>query len=602
MVNSNDTNTPEQQYNPPTFTTLLELLKQQAEVNFRETTANSLKAIYNIAIKTDLTLKADRCPTGSAANIKRHWEMLVVKRKINENSKMLDAVQTPDMKKFIDNPNLMIYTKQAWDKMHGKNNANNANNTNQPPAKVTFSDQQDQSTTKSVEAILNNSIIPTNVKAIHDRYRNEKNNDDSSSEEDDGQGTLGEFGLFRKNMNNMFDNLEKKIKADMKKLESKVTNNSGTCVEIRNITTNNSRRIDDTSTSVAEVKTDITKLKNNELVLALGLDNVTKALKGLDPNLAIENAPGLSNLAAKASDGSGLSNLAISAPVSSRAAAQPTTHQLMQYFQQAVINRKDYQTTVRNNLKSAIFVMIIRNDKTEIYTADDEAESSGKRLRGRQVELTLNCDVHIKDHRVFKIGERAYGAVFSLDCTTVNQRLTKGNAIIAGRNNHSDDFGLRREVPQKYNIEKFLIYLKTLKDPSSGTAVILGFDTTRMGYYKIYVNDARLNGWTENDKTDDGKPVREKTKCTYILPWNPKDFIDIEEKNFTIANLLLLADSKNYFCYAGNVWPIPDAFKATKPIANDGNFGGSDIRHSETNNAENPIGGSVMANWNDEEL
>ena len=499
------------------------IFAKQAESNFNDITGTALKAIYSAAVKVDPETFKPKAPFKSPLNagedVKIYWERMVSKRKIVAESAMF---KSPDIMKYVNDLSLLKY-KQKNNKP--KNNKPPTPSSQQGSSRQNNSEKQQQE--QPTNALLNNSLIPGSVKNIHGKYFNGEDDSNDNDFDEEESASLGDFSIFRKNLLKNFDAMEKRINSRIKKNETTANTNEQSCIEIRQIANNNSNRLSGMDENIDQLKKDYTELN-------------------LQVNrLAIEPPPRQQAIAFEYQD---------------HRANLPSKYVLVQYFQLACLNRREYQTAIRNNLKGGGFIIMIRNDKIEAYTHDDAAEPSGKRLNHRAVELKMCNNVHIKDCRVFKVRDREFGAAFTLD-GSMNQKVSIGKNIISSRRNFTNDFGLRRDIPHRYNVDKTLAFLKTIKDPSSKISVMFAFETTRLGYYKILVNDFAINGWTEGMKDENDREVRKRDKCTSILIWNPKDFISIEEKNFTIANLLLLADHENYFCYAGNVWAIPDECK-----------------------------------------
>ena len=515
----------EQQPNTDPVENFCKIFAKQAESNFNDITGTALKAIYSAAVKVDPeTFKPKppfKSPLNAGEDIKIYWERMVSKRKIVAESAMFKA---PDIMKYVNDLSLLKY----------KQSNRNKPKSNKPP---TPSSQQGSSRQNNSEkpqqeqptnALLNNSLIPGSVKNIHGKYFNGEGDTNDNDDDGDESASLGDFSMFRKNLLDNFDAMEKRINSRIKRNENTANANEQSCREIRQIANNNSNRLTGVDENMEKLRKDYTEL--NQQVNRLAIEPPPRQ-QAITP-FAYEDYR---------------NNL-------------PSKYVLVQYYQLACLNRREYQTAIRNNLKGGQFIIMIRNDKTEAYTHDDAAEPSGKRLNHRAVELKMCNNVHIKDCRVFKVKDREFGAFFTLDCS-LNQKVALGKNIINSRRNFTNDFGLRRDIPHRYNVDKTLVFLKTIKDPSTKIPVMFSFETTRLGYYKILVNDFAINGWTEGLKDENDREVRKRDKCTSILIWNPKDFISIEEKNFTIANLLLLADHENYFCYGGNVWAIPEEFK-----------------------------------------
>ena len=499
------------------------IFAKQAESNFNDITGTALKAIYSAAVKVDPETFKPKAPFKSPLNagedVKIYWERMVSKRKIVAESAMF---KSPDIMKYVKDLSLLKYKKSN---KPPKNNKPPTPSSQQGSSRQNNSEKQQQE--QPTNALLNNSLIPGSVKNIHGKYFNGEDDSNDNDFDEEESASLGDFSIFRKNLLKNFDAMEKRINSRIKKNETTANTNEQSCIEIRQIANNNSNRLSGMDENIDQLKKDYTELN-------------------LQVNrLAIEPPP---------------RQQAITFEYQDHRANLPSKYVLVQYFQLACLNRREYQTAIRNNLKGGGFIIMIRNDKIEAYTHDDAAEPSGKRLNHRAVELKMCNNVHIKDCRVFKVRDREFGAAFTLD-GSMNQKVSIGKNIISSRRNFTNDFGLRRDIPHRYNVDKTLTFLKTIKDPSSKISVMFAFETTRLGYYKILVNDFAINGWTEGMKDENDREVRKRDKCTSILIWNPKDFISIEEKNFTIANLLLLADHENYFCYAGNVWAIPDECK-----------------------------------------
>ena len=262
--------------------------------------------------------------------------------------------------------------------------------------------------------------------------------------------------------------------------------------------------------------------------------------------------------------------------------ADLTKYQIMQFLEKAKFNRNEYLNAIFNAQKAGRFGIDINAKRNGLYiTTDNTTTPPTLTLNCEAVEVQLGLLVHITDIKLINRKDDLYTAYFTLDCN-FSKRRGIGNNLIKNRSGNIGHFGLRLDVPMKYNIDHWLRFVQKEKLNEAGEPIIFDFDRTKQGAYVIYVNDYRENGWRKDEVDGKGRPIQKRDSCSRIFPWNPLDFAMISEENFTKANLLKLVDSKRFFTYGGHVMEIPDDVKpesakskvvATSITANSWNFG-----------------------------
>ena len=241
---------------------------------------------------------------------------------------------------------------------------------------------------------------------------------------------------------------------------------------------------------------------------------------------------------------------------------------IMQYYTLNKNSRAEYRKAVNLMRANGLVNLDINPELNETYLTIDEVKPSDTVANFKQIENKLATDetgnfnvdnrVKIKKAKVIKKKNNKFTVVLQINAVAA----VRGGIVerlINNRHNNIGHFGLKQEIPEHYNIDTFLNWLRwKVVDPVTGAKVIYNFDTNRLGFYVIYVNDYEENGYdgVETNKVT-GRVLKPKDKCTIIRPHCPIQFARLQKKYFTIENLLKLSKPEEYFCYGGHILKVP---------------------------------------------
>ena len=221
----------------------------------------------------------------------------------------------------------------------------------------------------------------------------------------------------------------------------------------------------------------------------------------------------------------------------------------MKYEQMNKANKK-YQSAVHNEKrKGGIEIHVVDKDRftklvNEHRIADTDAiEGKMERVRLERVQTIVKKNG--------KVLVRAY----------VNSRYNDRPEIVnrIARANYRNCFGVNVMQPVDYDVTRHLAYLRDeCVDPFTKLPVILKFDIGRMGFLVIYLND-KDEGKRQNLRIQRGvEVVRDESIVTKWHPACPLEILKLKKKDVTLANLLKLADNRNYFLLDGKTWETPE--------------------------------------------
>ena len=243
-----------------------------------------------------------------------------------------------------------------------------------------------------------------------------------------------------------------------------------------------------------------------------------------------------------------------------------TAYTLIAYYDMARCRRMEYKAAIAAAQKAARMKMDIVPTRKNRYitTHIDEHDQRVETLNNEAVERQIfrNPVFRNQKYQIFEVAivNKANGNISAFFSINVNyaRRQLLGKQLLQNRADNTGEFGLSLDTPLKYNIDATLLHIKkNIIDPVSNLPVIHDFDKSIFGFYVIYLNDARTQGWRPNMQDEFGKEIKEKRYCTRLYPWNPLDFAEIKQENLTYANLLLLADDTRYFTFKGDIHEIP---------------------------------------------
>ena len=246
-------------------------------------------------------------------------------------------------------------------------------------------------------------------------------------------------------------------------------------------------------------------------------------------------------------------------------------YMLIQYYTLSKNCRAEYRKAVLMMKFNGLIVLDVNPDENETYIDVNVDNPRGSTARCLAIEEKLATDaegrfdvskrVKIKKATVVKRKSEKFAILVQIDA--INK--VRGNIVerlINDRHTNSGHFGLRQDIPDHYNIDSWLIWLKNnVIDSATGRKLIFGFDTNKSGYYVIYINDhedkdADYPLGTINRYTN--KPYTNKEKCSIIRPGCPRELAKLKLKYLTKDNLLKLTKPNEYFCYGGHILKVPD--------------------------------------------
>ena len=241
---------------------------------------------------------------------------------------------------------------------------------------------------------------------------------------------------------------------------------------------------------------------------------------------------------------------------------------IMQFYTLNKNCRAEYRKAVNLMRANGLINLDINPDLNAIYLTIDDDRPNDSVANFKQIEDKLATDgtgkfnvdnrVKIKKAKVIKKKNNKFAVVLQINAVA-SVRGGIVERLIKDRHNNIGHFGLKQEIPEHYNIDTFLTWLKfKVTDPITGAKVIYGFDTNRLGFYVIYINNFEENGYdgVEVNKVT-GRVLKPKDKCSIIRPHCPIQFAKLQKKYFTIDNLLKLTKPDEYFCYGGHILKVP---------------------------------------------
>ena len=250
--------------------------------------------------------------------------------------------------------------------------------------------------------------------------------------------------------------------------------------------------------------------------------------------------------------------------------ASASVYIIIQNYQASRLARAMYRKIINDLRNNGWMTLDVITGKEDIYLIDHENEDVDTEANVASIQNKLSQDetgevksalkVYIKNCSVVKRKNNKFTVFFQIDATNIlKPKLV--NRLISTRGRNSGHFGLKTNVPSIYNIDVWLGFAKQhFIEAGTGRPLIHSFDTNKAGFYVIFLNDASRNGWNEGDtEMFEGRErtVKEKDKCTRIMPGCPKQFMNIKESEFTYENLKKLEDKENYFVWDGYIWKKP---------------------------------------------
>ena len=253
------------------------------------------------------------------------------------------------------------------------------------------------------------------------------------------------------------------------------------------------------------------------------------------------------------------------------AAFNPDTidgYTLVQYYVLSKNSRSDYRKAVLSMRLNGLIVLDVNPDENDRYIDIDVENPRSSEAKTMEIETKLAVDCHgnfdrtrrvkIKKATVIQRKNERYTILVQIDA--VNKiRGTIVQRLINDRHLNQGHFGLRQDIPEQYNIDPWLMWLKNNAiDSATGRKLIYGFDTNKSGYYVVYINDHQDKTTAEGAvNTFTGKPYTDKEKCSIIRPGCPREFAKLKLKYLNLEDLLKLTKPDEYFCYGGHILKVP---------------------------------------------
>ena len=243
---------------------------------------------------------------------------------------------------------------------------------------------------------------------------------------------------------------------------------------------------------------------------------------------------------------------------------------ILRYYTLNKQARADYRKAVNLTQTSGLMIMNVTDDHSATYVVIDAENETDSVPNYKEIEDQLAKDadgninnanrVKIKTARAVKNKQNKWLIAFQINATNA-LRGPIVRRLIDERFTNAGHFGLRQDIPEQYNIDQFLGYVKAnIKEAGTGHAILHSFDVNRFGYYVIYLNDYVENGY-EAGIYHEGTTRLKKPKefCSIIRPACPREFAKLQRQYFTINQLFKLTKPKEYFCYAGHILKVPES-------------------------------------------
>ena len=537
-----------------TVLTIMDILSAASLNGMQELNTIQLDALFNEAIKAEFVapdkpqpMSVQEPPKG-ADEIRSLWTKLLTEGVFNSDHPVckLNNVFNKDPKTLILSNKSKHKTFNALAAYGLGNKVNGRSNSSSYQGK---DNQRIGSNTNE-----NGNTISSGAQAIinHANARKERGNTSESkskAESSSGKTDLKTFG------DNLTTKLQKLMKEEIETLTNRYTNiendiNNAKESAINATETANAARkaADDNTTIINGIKEDMHANSTDLNDLKTDLGEQERKLTALTNDFHALDTTGIK---------------------------EPDTiegYALIQFYVLSKNSRAEYRKAVMNMKLNGLIVLDVNPDENETYIDINYDNPRGSTPRCLAIENKLGSDaegrfdvnkrVKIKKASVIKRKNDKFTILVQIDA--INKiRGTIVERLINDRHTNSGHFGLRQDIPEQYNIDAWLIWLKNnVIDSATGRKIIYSFDTNKSGYYVIYINDhedkdADYPIGTINRYT--GKAYTDKEKCSVIRPGCPRELAKLKLKYLTKEHLLKLTKPNEYFCYGGHILKVPES-------------------------------------------
>lgn len=133
-------------------------------------------------------------------------------------------------------------------------------------------------------------------------------------------------------------------------------------------------------------------------------------------------------------------------------------------------------------------------------------------------------------------------------------QLTK--ELIERRARYKGKFGLSISLPEEYQIDQFLVFLRSWNDPETNAPVVIAHDKTKRGFPFVQLNDQNENKRDEFYRNRGREPT-DGELSTRVFISCPIEFSKLTQEFLTVENLLKI-QKRTHFCFNGGIWKRPD--------------------------------------------
>ena len=531
-----------------TILTILDVLAAASLTGMEELNTIALTELYHEAIKQEFpnppknAISEMGAMTKGKDNVRAFWNDIYTKRLFDENHPVCKASN-----KFTKDPKLLILSGKMNHKTFnslsmyslgnsrpGKNSSNSYHGKDNQAVGATSTNN-----TGTTSANANKILEEANSRKSEDRHESSSSKGRSGSNASTASAEAGTGVIDR-----LTDKIKELLQEELAPFEDRLG-------EIRE----EANTAKESAITAANDARTAKKAADDNTILINGLDKTMKENSGELDDLR-------NDLGTQTRKLTTLTNDFLAVGLGDPDAIEGYT--LIQYYALSKNCRLEYRKAVMATKINGRIVLDINPNENATYIDLNEDNPADSDARNNQIEQKLALDedgnfdrerrVKIKSARVVQRKSEKFTILVQIDAVA----KTRGDIVdrlIKDRYLNYGHFGLRQDIPEQYNIDIFLTYIKhNARDPATGRKVIYGFDTNRSGYYVIYINDHEDKGEMYNTK---GRALTEKEKCSIIRPGCPREFAKLKEKYHNKDDLLKLTKPNEYFCYAGHILKVP---------------------------------------------
>lgn len=335
-------------------------------------------------------------------------------------------------------------------------------------------------------------------------------------------------------METNFKNLQTNIFGKLKDNSSKISRNAENIEAIQ-------ESVNKGNSELNELRKEITTLKNDKI-----FQNEKIGMLELQMNRVLEF---------KENSGHGPN----SSSIGSMVPKELDDYTRAAWFQQNILaNRKFSRATTQSENLGFIQVDVQREFTEKLIYKDRDSDQ----IKFNALNFRDECGVDTEVVRVWQKFSGKYSAILKVKAPLI-RRPQMTRELIERRARYKGKFGLSLSVPEDYQIDNFLQFLKTWIDPNTDEPVIIGFDKTKRGFPFVLLNDQTAEK-REQFYREKGKEPLDGELSTRVFISCPVEFTKLTQEMLTVDNLKNLAN-KSHFCFNGGIWKKPDFHVNQKP-------------------------------------